>query len=71
VIRDFATLEECDALKSRANELVESFQPESITVFSTTSQVRKHVQYQCGHSVDMRMQFSDAHDTEYKNCMDC
>jgi hypothetical protein len=40
VIQSFATPEECEAIKKRANELVTSVNPAELAVFSTTNQVR-------------------------------
>ena len=44
-IPNFATACECDELKARAEALVEGFDPETISVFSTTSQEKTTNQY--------------------------
>ena len=38
-IENFASPEECSALKRRANELVDAFDPQEVTFFSSTNQV--------------------------------
>ena len=39
MLESFASPEEVQRLRSRAEELVDSFSPESVSVFSTKSQV--------------------------------
>lgn len=41
VIEDFASRKEVAALRQRAEELMEGFTPEHVTLFSTTSRVRE------------------------------
>ena len=41
VLESFASPEEVQRLRSRADELVDSFSPESVSVFSTKSQVTR------------------------------
>jgi len=43
VIEDFWTRETCDNLIKRANEIVEEFDPSTVSVFSTNEQVRGRV----------------------------
>jgi hypothetical protein len=39
VLENFASKEECNALKDRMNDLVNSFDPKEVSFFSTTNQV--------------------------------
>jgi phytanoyl-CoA hydroxylase len=45
VVEDFVAPEECDPLRWRAEELVASFQPETVSVFSTREQTRTSDDY--------------------------
>eukprot|EP00976_Prorocentrum_cordatum_P091263 1188454-Prorocentrum_minimum.AAC.1 len=39
VIEDFATKEECKELRERAEEIIDEFDPKTVSIFSTTDQV--------------------------------
>ncbi|MDQ3743788.1 MAG: phytanoyl-CoA dioxygenase family protein [Acidobacteriota bacterium] len=45
VLEDFVAPSECDRLRSRARELVEAFEPETVSVFSTREQTRTSDEY--------------------------
>ena len=42
MLENFASPDEVQRLRSRADELVDGFSPESVSVFSTKSQVTAH-----------------------------
>ena len=39
MIEDFATKEECKELRERAEEIIDEFDPKTVSIFSTTDQV--------------------------------
>lgn len=45
VLPDFVPAAECEALKARAGELVASFQPETVSIFTTHEQTRTSDEY--------------------------
>lgn len=59
VVRDFLSSATCERLRDRARELVEGFDPSTVSIFSTKEQTRTSDDYFLGSGSDVRFFFEE------------